>query len=134
MKRSMSHNWMWTDAVAILTRTENLNRRFFQPRRGDKPSSWEPPVDILELETEVLILVALPGVNPDHVEAEIDRDMLIVSGRRNHPQQLRDAIIHRLEIPQGGFHRNIPLPAGTYTGISRTAFHGCLVFSLHKAV
>ena len=62
---------------------------------------------MLETEQEVLILIALPGVAPDQVETVIEDGTLVVAGRRVLPPQLRTAVIHRLELPQGRFERRI---------------------------
>jgi HSP20 family protein len=67
---------------------------------------------VLETETEILILVAFPGVAPDDVEAVIEGDALVVRGRRVLPAELLNARIHRLELPQGCFERRIILPLG----------------------
>ena len=49
------------------------------------------------------------------------------------PPELRTAVIHRLELPQGRFERRIPLPPGRYDAVRRFAANGCLVFELAKA-
>lgn len=133
MRRDDPNNWMWSEAIAMLTRAERVHRDFFQPRRTQQQAAWEPPVDVLELDEEVVILVALPGIDPDQVEAGIDGGFLVVSGRRPLPPQLRTAIIHRLELPQGRFERAIPLPPGRYDAVQRSAAWGCVVFSLRKS-
>lgn len=133
MRRDDPQNWMWSEAVAMMLRAEQLQRQFFQPRPTVRQVAWEPPVDVLELEREVLILVALPGVEAEQVEAVIDGDMLVVAGRRVYPPEFRTAVIHRLELPQGRFERRIPLPPGRYTDVNRSAANGCLLFSLRKA-
>jgi HSP20 family protein len=94
---------------------------------------WEPPVDVLETERAVLVLVALPGVNPDRVEASIDGSDLVFSGNRVYPAEMRTAIIHRLELPQGRFERRVRLPAGRYSAVQRSACDGCLVITLQKS-
>ena len=63
----------------------------------------------------------------------IDGGTLIVSGRRVLPAELRDARIHRLELPQGRFERRIALPAGRYA-VSRFAANGCIGLRLSKSV
>jgi HSP20 family protein len=128
-------NWMLSEAIDSLARADRLHRQFFslQPSAGSQESSWEPPVDVLETDEEILILVALPGVNPEEVEAVIDGGTLIVSGRRVLPVELRDARIHRLELPQGRFERRIVLPIGRYA-VSRFAANGCIVLRLAKSV
>jgi HSP20 family molecular chaperone IbpA len=95
--------------------------------------SWEPPIDVLETDSEFLILVALPGVDPEEVEAIIDDGTLVISGRRVLPAELRDARIHRLELPQGRFERRIALPPGRYA-VSRFATNGCIGLRLSKSV
>jgi HSP20 family molecular chaperone IbpA len=125
---------MLSEAIESLARAERMHRQFFRLRRSRDESrapSWEPPIDVLETEDEVLILIALPGVDPDQVEAAIEDGTLVVSGRRVLPPELRSAVIHRLELPQGRFERRIPLPPGRY-GVRRFAANGCVVFSLAK--
>jgi HSP20 family molecular chaperone IbpA len=107
-----------------------LHRQFFQPRHS---GTWEPPVDILETEREVLIFVALPGVSLDKAEAVIDGADLVIAGTRVLPSQLRTAVIHRIELPQGRFERRVRLPAGRYRDVRRSAADGCLVITLQKA-
>ncbi len=131
MRRDDSPDWMWADALAALTRAERLHRQFFQPRQS-RSLAWEPPVDVLELDREVLILVALPGVDAGDVQAVLDGAALVVSGRRVVPPQLRTAVIHRLELPQGRFERRIPLPPGHYDAARLSTSNGCLVISLRK--
>lgn len=118
----------------MLARADRLHRQLFQPLRSVRQLPvWEPPADVLETEHEVLIIVALPGVNADRVEAAIEGSDLILAGVRTLPSELGAAVIHRLELPQGRFERRIRLPAGAYKDIHRSFIDGCLVISLGKA-
>ena len=118
----------------MLARAERLHREFFHPvRSGSRIPSWAPPVDVIETEHDVLVLVALPGVDPDGVEAVIDGGDLVVAGARVVPAELRTAVIHRLELPQGRFERRIPLPSGRYAAVRRTMSNGCVLITLEKA-
>ncbi len=104
---------MWSEACEMLARADRMHREFFRPvRSATRAPSWEPPVDILETGREVLVLVALPGVDPEQVEVAIEGDELVVVGTRVLPAELRTAIIHRLELPQGQFARRLRLPPG----------------------
>ena len=116
----------------MLARAERLHREFFRPARAATPT-WEPPVDILETGREVLVLVALPGVDPDRVEVVIEGDDLVVVGLRVVPAELRTALIHRLELPQGRFARRVRLPAGRYDGVRRSFVNGCLAIMMEKS-
>lgn len=133
MTRNDRQDWMWSEAIAVLSRAERLHHQFFHPARTSKLPAWSPPVDVMETDREVLILIALPGVAPDEVEAVLEDGGLLVTGRRVLPPELQTAVIHRLELPQGRFERRIPLPPGRYDGVRRTAHDGCLLISLHKA-
>ena len=126
-------DWMLSEAIEALARAERLHRQMFQPPSATRRPAWEPPIDVFETEQEVLVLIALPGVAPDQVEAVIEDGTLVVAGRRVLPPQLRTAVIHRLELPQGRFERRIPLPPGRYDDVRRAAGDGCLVISLRKA-
>ena len=128
--------WMWADACEMLARAERLHSQFFEPRRSPAASRlpvWQPPADVLETEREVLILVALPGVDPNAVEAAIEDGTLFVAGVRALPAELRGAAIHRMELPQGRFERRVPLPPGRYSAAVRRSFaEGCLLVRLDK--
>jgi HSP20 family protein len=126
-------NWMLSEAIDSLARAQRLRQQFFSLQSTAGAASWEPPIDVLETDREVLILVALPGVDPDQVEAVIDSGTLVVSGQRVLPAELRNARIHRLELPQGRFERRIVLPAGRYA-VSRFAINGCVGLRLSKSV
>jgi HSP20 family molecular chaperone IbpA len=134
MRRDDPQDWMWSEAVALVARAEQLHGQFFQPRRARRQTAWAPPADVLELENEVLILVALPGVDADQVETVIEDGALVVVGRRVLPPELRTAVIHRLELPQGRFERRVPLPPGRYANVRRSAANGCLIVSLQKII
>jgi HSP20 family molecular chaperone IbpA len=128
------NSWMWSEACDMLARAERLHREFFRPAASvSRRPTWEPPVDVLETEKEVLVLVALPGVDLDRVEAMIDGADLLVAGLRVLPPELRTAVIHRLELPQGRFERRIRLPSGRYAAIRRAAVQGCVLIKLEKA-
>ena len=132
--RDFPRDWMWSEACDMLARAERLHREFFRPMGlVARLPAWEPPVDILETEGEVLVLVALLGVHPERVDAAIDGSDLVVAGTRVLPAELETAVIHRLELPQGRFERRVRLPAGRYGAVRRAAADGCLLIVLQKS-
>ena len=126
-------DWMWSDALHMLAQADRLHRQMFRPQASVQGANWEPPVDMLETDNEVLILAALPGVDAEQVQASIENGVLVIAGVRVLPAELRTATIHRLELPQGRFERRVELPAGRYDKVRRTSVNGCLVISLTKA-
>jgi HSP20 family molecular chaperone IbpA len=134
MTNDDSRNWMWSEALQMLARAERLHREVFTPAQGSQRGvNWEPPTDVLETADAVVIFVALPGVDPEKVDLAIRGGVLIISGERVLPDELRTAIIHRLELPQGRFERHVPLPAGRYGTPRSGVANGCLVIRLPKA-
>jgi HSP20 family protein len=134
MARDAARDWMWSEACEMLSRAERMHRELFRPAGMQaRQPAWEPPVDILETELEVLVLVALPGVDPDQAQAAIEDGELVIAGTRAYPPELRTAAIHRLELPQGRFYRRLRLPTGHYNGVRRAVVDGCLVITLQKA-
>jgi HSP20 family molecular chaperone IbpA len=126
-------DWMWSEACEMLARAERMHRELFRP--AGAPSrfpAWEPPVDILETEFEVLILVALPGVDPEDAQTTIEGGDLVIAGTRILPSEWRTATIHRLELPQGRFYRRLRLPPGRYYDVRRTATAGHMLITLQK--
>ena len=64
---------MWARACELIDRAERLHRQFFQPTAAPvRDLCWEPPVDIIETDFELLIGVALPGVNSSAVKVTVD--------------------------------------------------------------
>jgi HSP20 family protein len=133
MARGDPRDWMWSEALQMLARAEGLHREVFRPRATPREATWEPPVDVLETDDAVLILLALPGVDPDQVQVKIEGGVLVVTGERVLPEELHRAIIHRLELPRGRFERHLELPTGRYDSARKLAANGCLVVHLAKA-
>jgi len=126
-------DWMWSEALEMLARAERLHRQAFPPpQRASRGVNWEPPIDVFETEDAVLILVALPGVDAQKVELTIQGGRLVIAGERALPGEARTAIIHRLELPQGRFEREIPLPPGRYENPRSAVTNGCLAIRLSK--
>jgi HSP20 family molecular chaperone IbpA len=121
---------MWEQACEAMERAQRLHRQFFHRSRAIP--AWEAPCDILETDEALTILIALPGVEPDQIKVTLSAGVLIVSGERPLPREVRDAKIHRLEIPHGHFQRRIELPPARFEIFGRHLANGCLKLQLHK--
>lgn len=133
MDRDFMRIWMWSEACEMLARAERLHRELFKPTgSAQRELVWEPPVDILETEREILVLAVLPGVSMESVEVTTDAGELVFAGVRSFPVELRTAVIHRLELPQGRFERRIRLPAGAYGCMRWSVADGCLLITIEK--
>jgi HSP20 family molecular chaperone IbpA len=128
MSKRQLEAMMWADACARMERAERLRRQFFH----HAASSWEAPVDVFETDDALIILIALPGVDPEHITVSLEAGLLVVAGERPLPRESRDARIHRLEIPHGHFERRIELPPVPFQISGRHLANGCLMLRLQK--
>jgi HSP20 family molecular chaperone IbpA len=133
MTSRRGNDWMWADACEMVDRAERLHRQFFHitTTSATKPT-WEPPVDVIETSREVMIIVALPGVEPGKVEVAIEGNVVRVAGSRAMPADYQRAAIHRLEIPYGRFERRIGLMWKRLTLTRRELANGCLTLVFAK--
>ncbi|SDH61997.1 Hsp20/alpha crystallin family protein [Bradyrhizobium lablabi] len=124
---------MWTTACEMIDRAERLHRQFFQPIAAPMPElSWEPPIDIIETDSEILITVALPGVDPDAMKVSVDADGISVVGFRRPSAIPRGSRVHRLEIPYGKFERRIRVQAARLPLDRSELANGCLTLKFSK--
>ncbi|MGZ5007384.1 MAG: Hsp20/alpha crystallin family protein [Methylobacter sp.] len=124
--------WMWAEACETLDKADRLHRQFFR-RAGmhTQRPAWEPPIDVYENDYEFKIMIALPGVAPEHLKIMLEEGHLIIDGQRHLPDSAQ-AYIRRLEIPYGRFERRIELPSGTFEIDTNELVNGCLLISLRK--
>ncbi|AUL47748.1 heat-shock protein Hsp20 [Bordetella trematum] len=130
MKSRDFSSWIWGDALALLHQAERMQRQMLQSAQAAS-HAWEPPVDIIESASQLLVIVALPGVCADQVVVSFDPDGITVSGVRPIPAGY-NAHIHRLEIPYGQFRRRIRLPLHTLEPDEPRLADGCLILTLNK--
>ena len=127
------HSWMWAQACDLLDQAERMHRQFFQlGASGRTRAVWEPPVDVLEDEREIIIVVALPGVPGGSVEVTIESGTLVVRAESRIPFAGARGAVRRLEIPYGYFERRIQLPEGRLEAGTREFMDGCLILRLRK--
>jgi len=123
---------IWAEALDLLDQAERLHRQFFRLGRQSEVPRWEPPVDVFESQGAIWLYYALPGVDRDRVQVQLEGNVLVVRGERPLPPQARQAAIRRLEIPYGPFERRVALPAGHYELLQYELDSGCLVIGLQR--
>jgi HSP20 family protein len=86
---------------------------------GDEPL-WAPPIDVYETAAAVVVQAELPGTAPGDVRVWIDREMLVVEGRKGETvrRDRRPAVrrFHMIERASGPFRRVVRLPVGIDAG------------------
>src|ERR1700737_3267856 len=75
--------WMWAQACELLDRADRMQRQFV---RYVGPSAdaavWEPPVDIQETPEGLQFVFALPGVNAEHIDINLEPNAFTVRAIR----------------------------------------------------
>ena len=115
---------------------DEVRRIFLELGRTFGPVSLagecSPAIDVFETDDSLTILIALPGVELEHVKVTLNTGTLVVSGERPLPPELQHAKILRMEIPYGHFERRIELPPVPFEISGRHLANGCLLLSLKK--
>lgn len=125
--------WMWEQACDFIAEADRMQRQFFRLTTSLRSQAlWEPPVDVFEDEREVVVVVALPGVEPERLELASEPGALLVRAERLFPVGGSEYEVRQLEIPYGYFQRRIPLPAASLELGSHELARGCLVVRLRK--
>jgi HSP20 family protein len=127
-------SWMWAQACDLLDEAERMHRQFFRLTASERMQAvWEPPVDVFEDESEIIVIVALPGVPDERVEITLESGTLVVRADRRIPFAGSRRAVRRLEIPYGYFERRIQLPDMRFETVTREFRDGCLMLRLRKA-
>jgi len=124
---------MWAQACELIADAERLHRQFFRLALDPAPATWEPPIDVFEDEREVVVVVAMPGVDAERIQVAREAGALVVRGARPLPFRGARGRLRQLEIPYGAFERRIALPPGTFEVGRPELAQGCLVLRLRKS-
>lgn len=125
---------MWSQACDLVEGADRLHRQFYRLGQVGLMPAWEPPVDVFETESELLIRAAIPDVDPADFDISLGEAGLLLSGRRRLPSEAARGAIRQLEIPYGRLERHIRLPDGRYRLTAHSYHNGCLEIRLQRAV
>lgn len=94
---------------------------------------WRPATDIYELPQSITVTVELAGVDSDEVEIVLYEDAVVIEGVRKLPPAQPGGLYHSVEIRQGPFQLQIPLPATVdLEPIDARYERGLLILDLQK--
>ncbi|TVR77431.1 MAG: Hsp20/alpha crystallin family protein [Sphaerobacteraceae bacterium] len=77
---------------------------------GGHMGCWRPPVEVYEVEDELIVTVEIAGVTEDDLNVEIDESVLRIAGTRPFPEGSRRRVFHQTGIPYGDFEAEVFLP------------------------
>ena len=134
MRRTDPADQMWAHALELMTQAGRMQQQFFRLASAPRAQAvWEPPADVFEDDSEVVVVVALPGVAADAVEVTMEPGALLVRAQARFPFAGGRHVVRRLEIPYGFFERRIPLQFAGLEAGTRESVNGCLVLRLRKS-
>lgn len=123
----------------IYERLDRASERLF----GNNPSSggpnfgnlhMEPPVDVYETRSEVVVSIEMAGIQSEEVEVIVEGRMMIIRGARKALSGPAERAYHLMEIGHGPFQRELQLPADVNAdAMTNTYKDGILQLSLPKA-
>ncbi len=76
----------------------------------DNESQWMLPVDVLETSDAIKFKAALPGVDAKNVEIDVNENVLSLTARREHEENIEASNYHWIEQQYGTFSRSLTLP------------------------
>ena len=105
-----------------------------QPGDRAMSTAWAPALDISERKDAYLVMVELPGVEPDDFQITMEDGLLTIQGERQFAQESSEQQFHRVERRYGAFRRSITLPAQVQADQIEASFdNGVLEIMVPKA-
>jgi len=82
-------------------------------RLKKRSPQWRPPTDVLEMDTEFLVIVEIAGMRGLDISATFDKGLLSIQGSRMDSGGLK--AYHQMEIAFGDFLTEVRLPSRVET-------------------
>ena len=95
---------------------------------------WHPVIDIYDAKDAIVVQVELPGMKGQKMDVSLEKDHLVIAGRREPTQEYGEQDAYYSERPVGDFHRVIHLAFGVdEKGVLARYDDGVLTVTLPKA-
>lgn len=115
---------------------DNVFEDFF---RG--PSIWEglgqvrqAAADVYETENEVVVKMAVPGINPDDINIQVSGDTVTVSGETKEEKEDNEKNYYQKQLRYGRFSQSVVVPTIVQADKADASFkNGMLTLTLPKS-
>ncbi len=132
----MLSRWFATDPFEDLFDVQKQMNKYFSPEFSAAQkdlAAWRPKVDVRESEKEFVIHAELPGLTKEHVNVELDKGVLTISGERKFEKKDEQEQFHRIERSYGKFQRSFAVPEGLDPNTIQATFNnGVLEVTMPK--
>jgi HSP20 family protein len=132
---------IWQRTSDLLQQVERIHRNFLQIAAGAqyrashrRSPAWEPPLNVVETETSLWVISAVPGVAADRINVHLEDRELVIAGERPLPKCCNDGELKLWEIPLGRFERRLTVIEGkTRFSLGKVSLQdGLLIIELRK--
>ncbi len=94
---------------------------------------WHPPTDVMETESEYIVVMDVASVKQDDIKLSYEGGVLTVSGMRRELQLDQKRHYHKMEIDFGPFERRMKIPARIMDSQIKASYeNGFLIIRLPK--
>ncbi|HEU4979725.1 MAG TPA: Hsp20/alpha crystallin family protein [Solirubrobacterales bacterium] len=97
----------WRPLADLSELRDRLDQVFAGSEEG-----WNPRIDVVKSEGEIVLRADLPGVTPDEINVEVEDGVLTVSGEHQEETEEKEERYLRRERRYGSFSRSMTLPEG----------------------
>jgi HSP20 family protein len=130
---------LFNDVVSLRDAMDRLFNESFvsgQPRlNGESRTPF--PLDVFATESELTVLAAVPGMDPEQLDISIDKGQVTLKGEVPDvatSEEARDATWYLHELPRGAFQRTLSVPFEIDADRAEATFdNGMLRLTLPKA-
>jgi len=133
---------LFNDVVNLRDAVDRLFNETFMP--GQMRTIWASgearspfPLDVYATETEMTVLAAVPGIDPEQLDISIEKGQVTLRGEIPDvamSEEAKDATWYLHELPRGSFQRTLSVPFEIDANAAEATFdNGMLRLTLPKA-
>jgi len=106
---------------------------FFDESVREELSTFNPAVDLVDIDGSLQVKVELPGMKKDDVEISLKEDLLTIKGEKKEEKEEKEQSRYYVERTYGTFSRTLTLPTPVKSDQVKAVFEdGILMITLPK--
>lgn len=90
---------------------DNFFRGFGGEPVTNRFGTFNPNVDVMEGDREIVVSAELPGMDEKDIEVSVQKETLTIKGEKKAEREDKGRDYYRMERSYGSFSRTVPLPA-----------------------
>jgi HSP20 family protein len=119
-----STGWGWDPLLGLesirMTMNALYGELFHKSRTFLEEETWEPPMDMFIAQGNLVMDIALPGVQKEAITIHATTSLVVIDGRYEEEKEVKEQDIFVNERKYGRFMRSVPLPVKIHPELLRT--------------